>query len=275
LTARLLAEKLNATLGSIVVENRAGATGKVGAEAVSRADPDGYSILYTVGGDLTVWQTKNDVPDRIRNLTPITSAVSTITVIAVRPTLAANSIAELLEFVRKNPGKLSYGSTGVGSYQHLMGEYLRSQGIDMLHVPYKGLAPVMTDLASGQIDVAISNLTTTLSLAKDGRVKLLAVARNDRYEGTPDIPSIKEALPNFKFPEPWYGFFGPPGLPAPIVSRLAREINSALASPEIKASLTKMSMVGISTTPEQFSAMVRETSTTYKTISDAAHIQSN
>ena len=139
LTARLLANRLSPEVGQLIVENRSGAAGKIGTESLSRAEPDGYSILYTSGPDLAVWQASPNSPTLVRNLTPISSAVSTVPAIAVRANLPIDTIGELLEFIRQNPGKLSYGTLGVGSYQHLVGEYLKQQGIVMLAVPYKGL----------------------------------------------------------------------------------------------------------------------------------------
>jgi len=177
LTARLLANRLSPEVGQLIVENRSGAAGKIGTESLSRAEPDGYSILYTSGPDLAVWQASPNSPTLVRNLTPISSAVSTVPAIAVRANLPIATIGELLEFIRQNPGKLSYGTLGVGSYQHLVGEYLKQQGIVMLAVPYKGLNPVMTDLVAGQIDVAITNLTAGLPLANEGKIKILALDR--------------------------------------------------------------------------------------------------
>ena len=273
LTARLLAKGLSPELGQLVVENRSGAAGKIGTESVARAEPDGYSILYTSGGDLGVWQASPNSPTPVRNLTPISSAVSSVPAIAVRSNLPINTIGELLEFTKKNPGKLTYGTLGVGSYQHLVGEYLKQQGIAMLAVPYKGLSPVMTDLIAGQIDVAITNLAAGLPLANEGKIKILAVTRSDRVEPAPNIPAVRETMPGFKVPDAWYGVFGPPDMPRPIVSRLASEIGKALVSPEMKSALTKLSMVAVAGTPEQFSGLIQETNAAFQTFIAAGNIK--
>jgi tripartite-type tricarboxylate transporter receptor subunit TctC len=273
LTARLIQEQLRVAFDQpVVVENRPGATGKLGAEAVARSQADGYTILYTVGGDLTLWQGKPDTPEAVRRLTPIAGAVNSVVAIATRPTLPVNSIADLLAYIKQNPGKLTYGSTGHGSFQHLMGEYLRQEGYEMLHVPYTGLAPVMMNLAGGQIDVAITNLATSLSLAKEGKIKLLAITQPTRFEGAPDVPSIKEALPTFAFPVPWYGFFGPQDLPRPIVTRLADEVAKALAVPDVKARLAQISMVPMITKPDQFATMIQDTGKLYRKIIETGKI---
>jgi tripartite-type tricarboxylate transporter receptor subunit TctC len=275
LTARLYQQQLTSGLGQqVLVENRPGATGKVGAESVARAEPDGYVLLYTVAGDMTLWQAKPDTPEPVRNLTPITSAVTSVGIIAARTDLPLNSIGELLEFVRRNPGKLSYGSSGVGSFQHLIGERLKQQGVDMLHVPYKGVAPALAALSAGQIDIAITNLATGMPFANQGKIKILALTQSSRFEAAPGIPAINEAMPGFQMPPALYGFFGPPGLPRPIASRIATEVAKTLEAPEVKKRLTDLSMVAvITTTPEQFSALMHEIADSYQKIVKAANIR--
>ncbi|MFM9967229.1 MAG: Bug family tripartite tricarboxylate transporter substrate binding protein [Burkholderiales bacterium] len=273
-TARMLQPRLSASLGQqVIVENRPGAAGKVGAEVVSRAEPDGHLVLYTAGGTFITWQSNPASPEAVRRLTPITSAVTSVGAIAARRELPVNSMGELLELAKRNPGKLSYGSSGIGSFQHLIGERLKLEGIDLLHIPYKGFPAAMTALASGQIDLAITNLATSLPLLKDGKVKVLALTQSSRFDATPSIPAITEAMPGLELPAPWYGFWGPPQLPRAIVSRLSGDIAKALVAPEVKAKFTELSMVAIVTTPEQFQTMVRDTDTVYQRIIKAGNIQ--
>ena len=273
-TARLYQPRLTSALGQqVVVENRPGAAGKVGAEAVARSDPDGYIVLYTAGGTLSTWQANPATPEAVKNLTPISSAVTSVGAIAARLDLPAKSIVELLELARRAPGKLTYGTSGVGSFQHLVGERLKKNGVELLHVPYKGLAPAMTALASGQIDVAITNLATAIPLASQGKVRILALTQGTRFEGAPGVPAITEAMPGFDMPAPWYGFFGPPKLARPVVARLNAEIGKALAAPEVKAKLTDISMVAVVSDPDQFAAMFRETASVYQDIIKAGNIQ--
>ena len=219
---------------TLIIENKVGAAGKIAAEFVSRAEPDGYTILYTAGADLTLLQGRPSTAEGIRNLTPITSAVSPVGAIATRLGLGLDSMEEFLAYVKANPGKLTYGSTGYGSSQHLIGEYFKQQGYEMLHVPFNGIAPAMTALVGGQIDVVLTNLASSLPLARDGKVKILALPQSDAFEDTPDIPPITKAMPDFVFRRPFafYGFFGPPGVPRAVVSKLADEIGKAVVAPE-------------------------------------------
>jgi len=273
-TARLYQARLSIYLGQqVIVENRPGAAGKVGAEVVSRAEPDGYLVLYTAGGTFITWQSNPAAPEAVRKLTPITSAVTSVGAIAARRDLPVNSMGELLAFAKNNPGKLSYGSSGIGSFQHLVGERLKLEGIDFLHVPYKGLPGAMTALAAGQIDLAITNLATGLPLLKDGKIKMLALTQSSRFEATPSIPAITEAMPGFEMPAPWYGFWGPPQLPRAILLRLGNDIAKSLVAPEVKSKLTELSMVAIVTTPDQFVTMVRQTDSVYQRIIKAGNIQ--
>lgn len=274
ITARIYQQRLSIALGQqVLVENRPGGAGKVGAEVVSRAEPDGHLILYTAGGTLITWQANPAAPDAVRKLTPIASAVTSVGAIAARRDLPVNSMGELLEYAKRNPGKLSYGSSGIGSFQHLVGERLKLEGIDFLHVPYKGLPGAMTALAAGQIDLAITNLATGLPLFKEGKVKMLALTQSTRFEAVPSIPAITEAMPGFEMPAPWYGFWGPPQLPRAIVSKLSGEIVKSLAAPEVKSKLTDLSMVAVISTPDQFSTMVRDTQAIYQRIIKAGNIQ--
>jgi tripartite-type tricarboxylate transporter receptor subunit TctC len=276
LTARLLAERLAAPLGqTFVIENRTGGGGKIAAEFVSRAEPDGYTVLYTSGADVALLQARPSTAVGIRNLTPITAAVSTVGAIATRAGLGLDSMEKLLAYAKSNPGKLTYGTAGYGSSQHLIGEYLKQQGYEMLHVPFNGIAPAMTALASGQIDVAITNLASSLPLAEDGKVKILALPQSEPYEGAPDIPPITKAMPSFAFrrPHALYAFYGPPGLPAAIVLRLANEVGKVVVTPEMKARWKALSIVPIVTSPDEYAAMIGEIGATFQSVIKSGNIK--
>ena len=268
-TARILAERLGPSLRqTLIIENKVGAAGKIAAEFVSRAEPDGYTILYTAGADVTLLQGRPSTPEGIRNLTPITSAVSPVGAIATRPGLGLDSMESFLAYVKANPGKLTYGSTGYGSSQHLIGEYFKQQGYEMLHVPFNGIAPAMTALVGGQIDVVLTNLASSLPLARDGKVKILALPQSEAFEDAPDIPPITKAMPGFVFRRPFafYGYFGPPGVPRAVVTKLADEIGKAVVAPEIKARLKTLSIVPTVTSPDEYAAMVQEIGTAFQII---------
>lgn len=275
-TARILAERLGPSLRqTFVIENKVGAAGKIAAEFVSRAEPDGYTILYTTAADLSLLQGKPSTAEPIRKLTPITSAISPVGAITVRSGLGLDSMEKFLDYVKSNPGKLTYGTAGYGSSQHLIGEYFKQQGYEMVHVPFNGVGPAMAALAGGQIDLAITNLASSLPLVEDGKVKVLALPQSEPYEGAPDIPPITKAMPDFAFRRPFalYAFYGPPGLPRDITSKLADEIGKVVVAPEMKARLKKLSIVPVATSADEFAAMAQEIGTTFQTVIKSGNIK--
>lgn len=255
--ARQVGQKMSDDLGQpIVVDNRAGASGNIGSDLVAKSPADGYTFL--LGTDAT--HTSNPhlfkaFPfDVIRDATPLTLAAKNILVLVALPSFPPNNIRELIDYAKKNPGKLSYGSAGQGSPHHLAGAMLNQMaGIDLVHVPYKGGGPAATDVLGGQIPLVFSSLVTVSSQIQAGRLKVLGVTEKARYAGLPNVPAIAETLPGFEMSS-WLGFFGPPNLPAAIVSRLHDSIVKALLAPDVTAKLNAAGLLVVGNTPEQFAA---------------------
>jgi tripartite-type tricarboxylate transporter receptor subunit TctC len=276
LTARMMQPTLSAALGQpIVIENRGGATGQIGADLVARAAPDGYTLAWTVGTDLATkrFVAKGTFLDPLKDMTPIASALESVSCLAVSAGLPANSLSELIDYARRNPGKLNFGTAGMNSSQHIMGELLRQHGIDLVHVPFNGLGPALVAVMGGEVQVTISNLATVGSAARDGKVKVLAVMRPKRFEGAPQLPAIGEAVPGFAIPVSLWGFFGPPGMPQPIVQRLSTEVAKVVDTPDVRKKAAELSMSIVYGNPEQFAAMIRESMEVYAKVVKAAGIQ--
>jgi tripartite-type tricarboxylate transporter receptor subunit TctC len=258
---RPVAQKLaEAFKQPVVVENRGGAGGTIGSEWVAKQAPDGHVILLTAGTSHGTGSSfyANLPYDPIRDFVAIAAAVEVVVALAAHPS-GPSSVADLIQQAKANPGKLSYGSSGIGSPMHLAGELLReSARIDIVHVPYKGAGPAITDLLGGQIPLAFVSLASVMGHVKAGKLKALAVVEPRRYQGMPEIPTIKETVPSYDMFTSWLGFFAPAGTPAPIVARLNAEINRALADPELGAQLEARGLVRLNTTPEQFTEMVRK-----------------
>jgi tripartite-type tricarboxylate transporter receptor subunit TctC len=259
---RPVAQKLAEALKQpVVVENRGGAGGTIGSEYVAKQPPDGHVILLTAGTSHGTGSSfyPNLPYHPIRDFVAIAAAVEVVVALAAHPGTGPASVQELIDYAKANPGKLSYGSSGIGSPMHLAGELLReSARIDIVHVPYKGAGPAITDLMGGQIPLAFVSLASVMGHIRAGKLRGVAVVEAQRYKGMPEIPTIQETVPSYSMFTSWLGFFAPAGTPAPIVARLNAEINRALADPELGAQLEARALVRLNTTPEQFTEMVRK-----------------
>jgi tripartite-type tricarboxylate transporter receptor subunit TctC len=259
--ARLVAQGLTAALGQpVVVESQSGAGGAIGAENVARAAPDGYTIMLTSASALVMnrFLSKSARLDPLRDLTPITKAFETVAVVVVGPAFPAGSMRELIEFAKRHPGKLSYGTSGIGTTHHLAGESIRLlTGIDWVHVPYKGGPPVITDLIAGEIQVGFSILATAAPFIASGRIRILAVNGAKRYHVIGNVPTVTEELPGYEPPSTWGGYFGPAGMPRAIVARLHDEIARILNSPEVRARAEDIGFPVATSTPEELTATIR------------------
>jgi tripartite-type tricarboxylate transporter receptor subunit TctC len=252
--ARLLAEKLRTELGqSFVVENKVGAGGNIAASGVARAAPDGYTLFVTSAGPIATNKLlyRNLAYDPLSDFDPIALIGDVNVAVVVHPSVEAKTLAELIAYGKANPGKLTFGSPGLGLMGHIAGELLqRRAGFQMTHVPYRGSAPLANDLVAGQVNVAVDFLPGYLPLIQAGRVRALAVTADTRAPQIPDVPTLQEAgLPGVNASS-WFAMVGPKGLPAPIVERLARIVSDYVQSPEALARLDPIGVRPIGRGPE-------------------------
>ena len=258
--ARLVGEQLGRALGqAVVVENRPGAGGNIGSEAGARSTPDGYTLTMATAALPISKNVYKKLPfDPARDFEPVSLMTVTPLVLIARPSLPANDVASLVDLARKQPGKLTFASSGQGTSHHLSGELLKAvAGVDILHVPYKGSAPAHVDLMGGSVDIMFDNILPVSPHVKSGKLKALAVTTKSRAPSMPDVPTMAESgYPNFEAVA-WFGLLAPAGTPAPIVERLSAEVNRILKSPEINARLTGMGANVMGTTPQEFSAFMK------------------
>ena len=261
IVGRVVAHKLSEIIGQqVVVDNRGGAGGNIAAELVARAAPDGYTLLMPHASIQTVnaalYGKLSYDPER--DFVPITLLTTVPNMLAVHPSVPARSLKEFIALAKKSPGKLTFGSSGNGTAGHLANELLKSEAhIDTLHVPYKGAAPALVGLLSGEVDSLITNVSVLLPMVKVGKVRPLAVVGRKRAGPVPDIPTIAESgLPGFDA-DSWYGLVAPAGTSAAIVAMLHGAVVKALRDPAVQAQLTKVGAVTIGNTPEEFLERVR------------------
>jgi tripartite-type tricarboxylate transporter receptor subunit TctC len=269
----VLGKALSANLGgSIVIDNRGGAGGVIGMEAVAHATADGYTLLLSHSGFAAMPGLYRDLPfDPVRDFAGVVTAASGAYVLAVNSAEPFTSVADLIAYAKANPGRLTYGSAGAGSIIHLAGEFFkRTAAVELVHVPYKGAAPAITDLVGGQIRMMFAPAVNALPLAASGKLRALAVTSAKRSRLAPDLPTIAESgLPGFEVTG-WYGLAAPAATAAPAVARLNAETNRALASADTVEQLRQQGLEPVGDTPEQASAWIRsEVAQWTKVIRDA------
>jgi tripartite-type tricarboxylate transporter receptor subunit TctC len=258
--ARLIAQKMSESLGSFVVENRTGANGNIAAEMVARSAPDGYTAYFC---DSAIWAINphlyTKVPyNPLGDFAGITTVATLPTFLTVNPSVPANTYAEFIAYAKANPGKLSYASAGTGSIHHITTELFKSlTGVDMVHVPYKGMGQGSQALVAGDVQVAFTSYTAIAAFAKAGRVRMLANADGRRTPALPDIPTIAElGVPGFDMAS-LLGALVPAGTPREIIHKLNAGIIAAINAPEVHARIAGFGVGIVTTTPEQFDAMMR------------------
>lgn len=261
LVARLVQPKLQEALGQpVIVENKPGSGGNIGADMVAKSPPDGHTLLIGYNGPIAVNVSLFDnLPyDPQKDLAPITLAVTAPQFLVVHPSVKANTVGELVQLAKAQPGKLSYASIAIGSASHLTMEMLKSAaGIDIVHIPYKGSTPAVTDVLGGQVATAFFVPGNVLQYAKTGQIRLLASTGRKRFASTPDVPTmIESGFPEFEAIA-WIGFLAPGGTPRPIIDRYHHEITRILNLPEVREKLEAVEFEMVSGTPEQFSSMIR------------------
>ena len=261
LLARTMAGRLNAGWGqSVIVDNRSGVGGNIAAAYVARAPADGYTLMVGTDAIMTsnVFLYKNTPFDPLKDFAPITNAGANIICLAVHVDLPVNSVAELIAYAKANPGKLQYGSSGIGSPHHLAGELLRQKsGIEIVHVPYRGGGATINDLLGGHIKVAFLSLSSAVPHLRSGKIKIVAVVEKSRYAAMPDVATIGETVPGFEMSS-WLGFFAPAGTPAPLITRLNEAMAKVLTTDAVKEKLATLGLAVAPSTPAELAAVVRE-----------------
>jgi tripartite-type tricarboxylate transporter receptor subunit TctC len=259
--ARLVAQRLSEVVGQpVVVETQGGAGGAIGMAMVARAAPDGYTIgLGSVSAlVLRKFLAKNVPYDTLKDFSPIILVGETISCVVASPSLGVSTIAEAVDYAKRNPGKLAYGSSGVGTTHHLSGVLVEQlTGAQMLHVPYKGGGEALTGLLSGQVQMLYGIVGTMVPQVKSGKVRMLAINAGKRFARMPDVPTIGEQLPGYDRPPSWNGYLGPAGMTQPVVRRLHDEINRIVTQPDATERFMDLGFVVDTMGPEDFGAYIR------------------
>lgn len=274
--ARLVSPKLTEALGqSMVIDNRGGANGQIATEIAAKADPDGHTLLIISAGHTVNATLYPKLPyDSVRDFAPITRMVSGPAIVIVHPSLPARSVKELIAYARANPGRINFASSGTGAPSHLAVELFKVMTqTDLVHVPYKGMAPGITDLLGGQVQVSFPTMVAGLVHARAGRLRALAVTSAQRSAAAPELPTMAEAgVPGYEANN-WYGIIAPARTPAAIVTRLNAELARILALPDVRDRLSAQGMDPASTTPAAFTAYIQSEIRKWAGVIRAAHVK--
>jgi len=274
--ARKVADRLSKSLGqTIIVENMGGGGGAIASQVTAKSTPDGYTLMIAYVGTHGTNPAVRKLPyDAIKDFTPVGMIGATPNALVINPDLPIKNLKEFIDYAKKNPAKLSYGSAGPGTLTHLGMEQLKlAAGIFMVHVPYRGIGPAYTDLLAGQTQAMLPTLYAAIPYLKSNRVRALAVTGQKRSSAEPNIPTFKELGFNGFDGQQWYGVVGPANMPEPIVAKLNAELNKVLASPEFNQEMTSEAMTLMPMTPAQFTNYIKEDIARWAKVAKERHIE--
>jgi tripartite-type tricarboxylate transporter receptor subunit TctC len=275
IVARLMAQWLSEHLGQpFVIENRPGAGTNVATEAVVHAAPDGYTLLFVAPSaaiNATLYEKLNF--NFIRDIAPIAGIMRIPNVMVVNPSVPAQTVPEFIAYAKANPGKVNMASPGVGTSPHLSGELFKMMtGVDMVHVPYKGSAPSLTDLLGGQVQVSFATMPSSIEFIRAGRLRALAVTTATRSPALPEVPAVGEFVPGYDV-STWYGVAAPMRTPAEVIDKINKEINAALADPTMKARLADLGGITIAGSPDDFGKFIADETEKWGKVIRSANIK--
>jgi tripartite-type tricarboxylate transporter receptor subunit TctC len=275
ITARVMAQWLSERFGQqIVIENRAGAGSNLAVEAAINAPPDGYTLLLvgaTNAINATLYEKLNF--NFIRDVAPVAGIIRVPLIMEVHPSVPAKTVAEFIAHAKANPGKVNIGSGGIGTTLHVSGELFKMMtGVDMLHVPYRGAGPMITDLLGGQVQVGFDPMPSSIGYVKAGQLRPLAVTTATRSEALPDLPSVGDFVPGYEA-STWYGVGVPKNTPADVIDKLNKEINAALADPNMKARLADLGGTALASSPADFGKFIADETEKWAKVIRAANIK--
>jgi tripartite-type tricarboxylate transporter receptor subunit TctC len=275
--ARMVSQKMSETVGQAVVpENQAGAQGRIGAERVARAAPDGYTLMIMSPSTTVVPSllSKSWALDSKKEFTPITAAADPVSSLVIHPSLPVNTVQELVAYMKQHPNKVAFGSSGIAGIFHLLGElFKREVGVEYVHVPYKGVAPAVAATLTGEVQMTFSAVNNIIAHQRTGKLKVLAITQKERYRDYPDVPAITEIYPRLDRPASWFGFFGPGNLPQPVLTRIHAELVKALQLPDIRGKIEAGGMVLVANSPAEFHRMYLDAFRVYERVIKEAGIQ--
>jgi tripartite-type tricarboxylate transporter receptor subunit TctC len=274
ITARILADWLSNDLGQqVIVENRAGSGGNIGAAAVINSPPDGYTLLFDAPNNAISASLYKKLPfDFLRDTTPVAGIMLLTNIMVVPPSLPVKTVADFIALAKAKPGELSFASSGNGTSVHLSGELFKlTAGLDIIHVPYRGAAPAYPDLMTGKVHVLFDNLPGAIEFVRSGQLKALGVTVAKRWPGLPDIPAIAETVPGYEA-APWYGISAPKGTPAEVVAILNKSMAAGLANPKMQAKLADLGGIPMPMSPTEFGKFVADDTAKWAKVVKAANL---